>query len=113
MTTGVMIGIAAIAILVAVLTGRSSPRLWLASVLVAATAAMAAAIGILIHGGEWEWRSAAVIAGDRMHLRLDGVSALFLALLCVIGAAGAVYSRSYWTDRAHPRSARTGRGWVG
>jgi len=111
MTTGVMIGIAAIAILVAVLTGRSSPRLWLASVLVAATAAMAAAIGILIHGGEWEWRSAAVIAGDRMHLRLDGVSALFLALLCVIGAAGAVYSRSYWTDRAHPRSARTGRVW--
>jgi hydrogenase-4 component B len=113
MTTGVMIGTAAIAIVVAILTGRSSPRLWLAAILVGATAAMASALGILINGGEWEWRSAAIIAGDRMHLRLDGVSALFLALLCVIGAAGAVYSRSYWTDRAHPRSARVGRVWWG
>jgi hydrogenase-4 component B len=111
MTTGVMIGVAAFAILVAMLVGRSSPRLWLASVLAGATAGMGAGVGILIDGGEWEWRSAWVIAGDQMHLRLDGVSALFLVLLCVIGAAGAVYSRSYWSDRAHPRSARAGRLW--
>jgi hydrogenase-4 component B len=111
MTTGGMIGAAALAIIVAALSGRWAPRLWLAATLVAAAAAMAAALGILVYGGEWEWWSAAVIAGDRMHLRLDGVSALFIALLCVIGAAGAVYSRSYWPDKAHPRSARTGRMW--
>ena len=111
MTPGVIISAAAVAILVAILTSARAPRLWLAAILTAASAAMAAGIGLLVHGGEWEWWSAAVIAGDRMHLRLDGVSALFLALLCVIGAAGAVYSRSYWTDQAHPRSARMGRTW--
>lgn len=111
MTPGVIIGAAAVAIFIAVLTGGWAPRLWLAAILVATSAAMAAALGVLVYGGEWEWWSAAVIAGDRMHLRLDGVSALFLALLCAIGAAGAVYSRSYWTDQAHPRSARLGRIW--
>ena len=55
--------------------------------------------------------SAVVVAGDAIHLRLDGLSALFLALLCVIGAAGAVYARSYWSDGKHPRSARAGRTW--
>jgi hydrogenase-4 component B len=111
MSVGVTIGTAAIGMAVAVLTGRSSSRLWLASILVSATITMTAAIQVLVGGGEWEWWSVASIAGDRLHLRLDGVSALFLALLCVIGSAGAVYSRSYWTDHAHPRSARMGRVW--
>jgi hydrogenase-4 component B len=109
--TGVMIGTAAIAILIAALAGRSSPRLWLFAILLSATAAMTAAISVLVTGGEWEWWSAVSVAGDQLHLRLDGVSALFLALLCAIGAAGAVYSRSYWSDAAHPRSAGPGRVW--
>jgi hydrogenase-4 component B len=46
-----------------------------------------------------------------VHLRLDAVSALFLALLGLVGGAGAVYGRDYWTERAHPRSARSGRVW--
>lgn len=111
MTTGIMVAVAAIALLVAVLCGRSAPRIWLASNLVAASAAMAGAVGVLASGAEWNWWSTAAVAGDRLHLRLDGVSALFIALLCVIGSAGAVYARSYWTDRAHPRSARVGRVW--
>ncbi|MBI4622336.1 MAG: NADH-quinone oxidoreductase subunit H [Verrucomicrobia bacterium] len=44
-------------------------------------------------------------------MRLDGISALFLALLSVVGGAGAVYAREYWADQAHPRSARLGRVW--
>src|SRR5512134_3066959 len=109
MITGVMLAAAASAIAVATLAARSFSRIWLASNLVGAMAAMTAAVDVLLHGGEWEWWSTVAVAGDRLHLRLDGVSALFLALLCVIGTAGTVYARSYWTDRAHPRSASTGR----
>ena len=111
MTTGVMIAVAAIGMVVAVLTSRSAERIWLAATLVSTGSALAAAMAVLISGGSWEWRSAAVVAGDALHLRLDGVSALFLALLCVIGAAAAVYARSYWSERRHPRSARAGRTW--
>jgi hydrogenase-4 component B len=111
MNTGAILVVAAVAILVALATSRSAPRLWLASTLTGAAAAMAAAVRVLSGSGEWEWRSAAMVAGDAVHLRLDGISALFLALLCVVGAAGAVYARSYWHDSAHPRSARTGRLW--
>lgn len=111
MTLGGVLGVAAVAILVAVLTSQWAPRVWLAAILVAAAAGMAASVGVLVLGGEWEWWGATVVAGDRLHLRLDGVSALFVALLSAIGSAGAVYARSYWTDRAHPRSAPLGRVW--
>jgi hydrogenase-4 component B len=36
---------------------------------------------------------------------------VFVALLGLIGGLGAVYSRGYWTDAAHPRSAGPGRVW--
>jgi hydrogenase-4 component B len=111
MTPGGLIGAAAVAILVAVLTSQWAPRVWLAAILLAASAAMAASVGVLASGSEWEWWGTTVVAGDRLHLRLDGVSALFVALLSAIGSAGAVYARSYWTDGAHPRSARMGRVW--
>jgi len=51
------------------------------------------------------------LGGEVVHLRLDAVSALFLALLGLVGGAGAAYGREYWTERAHPRSARSGRVW--
>ena len=38
---------------------------------------------------------------------------MFLALLCLVGGIGALYGHEYWTDRAHPRSARLGRVWWG
>ncbi|MBU4526014.1 MAG: NADH-quinone oxidoreductase subunit H [Desulfomicrobium sp.] len=44
-------------------------------------------------------------------MRLDEISAFFLLLLCVVGAAGAIYCRSYWPQQAHPRSAGQGRLW--
>ena len=111
MTIGVMIAVAAIAILVAIVAARRAERLCLAATLVSAAAGLTAALRVLIGGGDFQWRSRIAVAGDSLHLRLDGVSALFLALLCVIGAAGAIYARSYWSSRAHPRSARSGRAW--
>ena len=82
------------------------------SALLAGTlAALAAAAWVLATGDAWEWRSAFLIGGESVHLRLDGVSALFLALLAVVGGAGAAYSREYWAERAHPVSAPAGRRW--
>jgi len=88
------------------------PRIWMAATLLGAGAAFAAAVeALLITGAAWEWQPNFVICGEPVHLRLDALSALFLALLSVVGAAGAVYSREYWSDVAHPRSARAGRMW--
>jgi hydrogenase-4 component B len=64
-----------------------------------------------VEGAGWEWSSGFLVGGEPLHLRLDGLSAFFLVLLCVVGGAGSVYSRDYWPDKAHPRSARTGRVW--
>jgi hydrogenase-4 component B len=111
MTIGVMIAVATLGMLVALLTGRSAERTSLGATLLSTGSALAAALTVLVTGGSWEWRSAYVVAGDTLHLRLDGVSALFLALLCLIGAAAAVYARSYWNERSHPCSARAGRTW--
>jgi hydrogenase-4 component B len=44
---------------------------------------------------------------------LDGVSALFLALLAVVGAAATAYAKEYWGETGHPVSAARGRGWWG
>lgn len=90
---------------------RLAPRLWLAFTLAAAAAALAAAVVVLTGGADWEWRSGFPFCGEILHLRLDGIGALFLALLAVVGGAGAVYASEYWADKVHPRSARAGRLW--
>ena len=69
---------------------------------------LGAALVALTTGEVWEFRNAWIVGGQQVHLRLDAVSALFLALLSLIGGAGAVYGREYWTERAHPRSASLG-----
>jgi len=51
------------------------------------------------------------LGGELIYLRLDGVSALFLALLCTVGGAGAVYAREYWSEQHYPASAPRGRMW--
>jgi hydrogenase-4 component B len=102
---------AALLLCAGILTGRIAPRVWLSTTVAGAAAALMAAIPILLGSPEWNWRSELLIGGEALHLRLDGVSALFLALLGIVGGAGTVYARSYWTDRAHPRSAPAGRAW--
>jgi hydrogenase-4 component B len=90
------------------------PRLagaWLALTLAGASAALGAAILVLYGGAAWEWRSAVSLGGEALHLRLDAVSAMFMALLGVVGGAGAVFAQGYWTDGEHPDSAPRGRLW--
>ncbi len=97
--------------LLASMPSSRSPRTWLTLTLAAVAAALVASIAMLAGGADWEWRSEFLFCGERVHLRFDGVSAFFLALVAVIGGAGAVYAHEYWPDAAHPRSARAGRVW--
>jgi hydrogenase-4 component B len=93
-------------------TAMRMPRGWFITTLGGLLAAFAAAAVILFSGGGWEWQSGFRIGGESLHLRLDGVSALFLALVAVLGGAVVSYSREYWADAAHPRSAPRGRLWL-
>lgn len=88
-----------------------APGWWRGCLLVGALAGLGAAVEVLVSGVAWEWRSTFLLGGERAHLRLDGVSALFLALVCVLGGTAGAYSKEYWTDAAHPRSAARGRAW--
>jgi hydrogenase-4 component B len=111
MTTGSMLLVGAFAGLAAILSAWVSPRLWLAATLVGALAALLAAAHVAAGGPTWDWHSQFRVCGEPLHLRLDGVSSVFLALLAVLGGVGGVYAREYWGDRAHPRSASCGRAW--
>ena len=109
--TELLLMISGIGMLASIPAGMRAPHWWLAGVLAAVAAGGIASVQILVAGVVWDWQSAFRIGGEVVHLRLDAVSAVFLALLSLIGGAGAVYAREYWTDRAHPRSARGGRVW--
>ncbi|MHB1308476.1 MAG: proton-conducting transporter transmembrane domain-containing protein [Limisphaerales bacterium] len=95
----------------AALSGPRFPRTWLGLTLAGSAAFLAAAFGTLGGGAGWDWRGGMELGGERLHLRLDALSAWFLALVCVVGGAGAVYARGYWPDREQPASAGRGRAW--
>jgi hydrogenase-4 component B len=111
MITGSLVSAAALGLLGGILAGRAAPRVWLAATLAGLACGAAAAVLVLAGAGEWEWWSAFRVGGETLHLRLDGISALFLVLLCVVGGAGALFASEYWSDRAHPASAPAGRRW--
>ena len=106
--SGLLLLISGAGLLAALFAGMYAPKLWLAGVLVGAAGGLGAA---LVTDVAWDWQSTFTLGGEVVRLRLDALSAFFLALLSVVGAAGAVYGRAYWTDRAHPDSARSGRVW--
>ncbi len=111
MTPGPLLLGAGLGLAAAIVVGLRWPRAWLALLLASGAAAASAAIRVLAGGGDWEWWSSFRVGGEQMQLRLDGVSALFLVLVTVVGAAGAVYACGYWSDRDYPMSAPRGRMW--
>ncbi len=111
MTPGGFILIATVATLAGFAAARRSPRWWLAATLTAALAALAAAGWVLAGGEPWDWRTDFLVGGEAVHLRLDAISALFLALLAVVGGVCSVYACEYWPDSVHPASAPSGRAW--
>ncbi len=111
MTPALPLGVAAATLVVSMMLGLRWSRGWLALVVAGALATAVAAVLVLAGAGEWEWRSTFAVGGERLHLRLDALSAMFLLLVGVVGAAGAVYAREYWSDERYPRSAGRGRCW--
>ncbi len=111
MSPGLLLLLAAVGQAAGAVSGPRWPRSWLVCTLAGALAGLGAALLVLLGAPDWEWRSAFTLGGEPLHLRLDGVSALFLALLAVIGGAGTVYAGDYWPDRHYPDSAPRGRAW--
>jgi hydrogenase-4 component B len=110
MTPGMLLFIAAVS-MVAGIAGLRLPRLWLVASLTAATASFFAAAWILTSNATWDFHTAFAIGGESVHLRLDSLSAFFLALLSVLGGVGSLYAMEYWPEKRHPRSARSGCAW--
>lgn len=108
---GLPLSLAGAGMLLSIFLGFRASKLWLAAVLTGATAGLSAALMELRTGVVWDWQSEFGVGGELVHLRLDAVSALFLALLGLIGGAGAVYGWEYWGDQVHRQSARAGRVW--
>jgi len=111
MTSGSLLLIAGLGLSAALVAGLWSPNSWLIFTLIGLGAAMVAAIVVLAGAREWDLANGFALGGEPLHLRLDGVSAFFLVLLCVVGGAASVYAREYWAEATHPRSARWGRVW--
>lgn len=102
---------AMLGLVLSIVAGLKFPRVWLVLLLAGLVASCAVALGVLLGASEWEWRSAFAVGGEPLHLRLDSLSALFLALLSVIGGVGAVYATEYWSEKHYPESAPRGRVW--
>lgn len=111
MTPGRYLLAAAVCSALAPLIARRARRAWLATTVTAAVAAIAACVHVLIVGDSWDWHVAMTPGGAALHLRLDAISAMFLALVSLIGGLGAVYGQGYWRDEDHPVSAPSGRMW--
>jgi hydrogenase-4 component B len=111
MSLGLLLLIAFLALVTSIVTGFRRPRIWLALTVSGAVVGMMAALRVLLGGDNWEWQSGFLLGGESLHLRLDGVSALFLMLVSSVGGTGALYSHEYWTDHHNPASAPRGRAW--
>ncbi|HLP75971.1 MAG TPA: NADH-quinone oxidoreductase subunit H, partial [Candidatus Paceibacterota bacterium] len=109
--TELLLAISGAGMLLSILAGIRAPKCWLVAVLAGSVAALGAAAVTLNTGNVWDFKNTATFGGEIIHLHLDSLGAVFLALLSVVGGAGAVYSQEYWSRKAHPRSAAAGRIW--
>lgn len=110
MTTGTWLLIAAASLVISLPVGFKSARGWLTLTLVGASAGLIAALTVLL-GADWNWRNSFTVGGESLHFSFDGLSALFLVVVSVVGGLGAVYSSGYWPDKIYPDSAPRGRAW--
>ena len=111
MTPGPLLLFAFVTLATGVAVGARRSRTWLALTVAGTAAGLSAALLVLLGAPDWEWRGGPALGGESIHLRLDGVSALFVVLLAVVGGAGAVYGREYWSEQHYPDSAPRGRTW--
>jgi hydrogenase-4 component B len=111
MTPGPWLLVAGAGLFAGILAAGRARWAWLGATLIGTAAGLGAAIAGLGADSAWDWRSSFPLGGEAIHLHLDGLSAFFLALLALLGGVSTLYAHGYWTDRAHPRSAPSGRAW--
>jgi hydrogenase-4 component B len=111
MTPGGLLLAAAACVALGLFGAYRAPRVWLVATLLGTAAALAASAWVLFSGEVWDWQLAVAPGGEALRLRLDGVSAFFLALLAMIGGVCSLYAHGYWRDEDHPASAPSGRVW--
>ncbi len=111
MMSGPLLLLGGIGLLAGIVFGRRRPRLWLVATVIGNASLIVAAALVLSGPDDWQWRNGFPIGGELLHFRLDGLSGLFLLLLGIVGAAGAIYAREYWSDEHHAESAPRGRAW--
>jgi len=111
MTPGVLIGIAAASLVTGIVLGPRCARNWLALTVAGTACALGAALLVLTGAPDWDWCSGFAVGGETVHFHLDSLSALFLVLVSVVGGAGAIYAREYWSEEHYPASASRGRAW--
>jgi hydrogenase-4 component B len=108
---GALLGTAAASLAASIVIGPRSARVWLALTVTGVLTAVGAAFVVLLGAADWQWRSAFLLGGERVYIRLDGLSALFIVLVGVVGGAGAVYAHEYWSEAHYPASSPRGRAW--
>ena len=89
MNIGLLLLLASSLLVAGVCAGVRWPRIWLTLTVGGVVAGLGAALWVLAGGANWDWQSDFLVGGERLHLRLDGLSALFLVLVAVVGGAGA------------------------
>lgn len=108
--TGALVCLAIAGLVLGGIGGAWDARFWISCTLLGTLSGLGAAATVLVPGQSWTWRGPA-LGGEQLFLYLDGLSALFLVLVCLVGGLGALYSMEYWSEKHAPRSAARGRVW--
>jgi hydrogenase-4 component B len=111
MTPGVFLLVAVAALAAGMLAAFRAQRFSAFATCFGCAGLLASALPVLVGGMEWDWRPDLAVCGESVHLHLDPLNGLFLAMLAVIGGVGTVYSIEYWNEKEHPRSAFANRIW--
>ena len=94
MNLGLLLLIAFLILAASLVAGFRWSGAWLALTVAGTAIGMFAALWVLLGGDNWEWQSEFLLGGEPLHLRLDGLSALFLVLVSVVGGCrGGLFAR--------------------
>lgn len=87
------------------------PRFWLVLTGLGTLSALLGALHILLENEVWTWRAGFALGTEIPSIYLDGVAAIFLILISLIGGLSSLYAHQYWSEQLYPASARHGRTW--
>ena len=87
-------------------SSRAGERLAAMAIGLAGALALFAALSVLVSGDEATLSFAWSVPGGACEVRLDALSAVFLAPMGLVPALGAVYGLGYWSQREHRGDAR-------